>query len=88
VTGTPEELTVDFGLNKQVGGTAPETTQLTQRVIVNFFTDKRLAYPLGHAVARHEQAFETFEIDMPLVGKSWPRPILDRFAIILQDDLR
>ena len=24
VTGTPEELIVDFGLNKQVGGTAPK----------------------------------------------------------------
>ena len=31
VTGTPEELIVDFGLNKQVGGTSPETIQLTQR---------------------------------------------------------
>jgi len=64
VTGTPEELIVDFGLNKQVGGTAPETIQLTQRIIVNFYTAKRLAYALGHAVARHEQAFGTLEIDV------------------------
>ena len=64
VTGTPEELIVDFGLNKQVGGTAPETIQLTQRIIVNFFTAKRLAYALGHAVARHEQAFGTLETDV------------------------
>jgi hypothetical protein len=64
VTGTPEELIVDFGLNKQVGGTTPETIQLTQRIIVNFFTAKRLAYALGHAVARHEQAFGTLEIDV------------------------
>ncbi len=64
VTGTPEELIVDFGLNKQVGGTSPETIQLTQRIIVNFFTAKRLAYALGHAVTRHEQAFGTLEIDV------------------------
>ncbi|NBX30439.1 DUF3467 domain-containing protein, partial [bacterium] len=43
VTGTPEELIVDFGLNKQVGDQAAETIQLTQRIIVNFFTAKRLA---------------------------------------------
>ena len=64
VTGTPEELIVDFGLNKQVGNQAPETIQLTQRIIVNFFTAKRLAYALGHAVARHEQAFGTLETDV------------------------
>lgn len=64
VTGTPEELIVDFGLNKQVGGTSPETIQLTQRIIVNFYTANRLAYALGHAVARHEQAFGTLEVDV------------------------
>jgi hypothetical protein len=38
--------------------------QLTQRIIVKFFTAKRLAYALGHAVARHEQAFGTLEVDV------------------------
>jgi hypothetical protein len=64
VTGTPEELIVDFGLNKQVGGTSPETIQLTQRIIVNFFTAKRLAYALQMAVQRHEQAFGVLETDV------------------------
>jgi hypothetical protein len=64
VTGTPEELIVDFGLNKQVGGTAPETIQLTQRIIVNFFTAKRLAAALVMAVQRHEQAFGLLETDV------------------------
>ena len=36
VTGTPEELIVDFGLNKQVGGTTPETIQLTQQLSSTF----------------------------------------------------
>jgi hypothetical protein len=64
VTGTPEELIVDFGLNKQVAGNSPETIQLTQRIIVNFFTAKRLAYALGMAVQRHEQAFGMLETDV------------------------
>lgn len=72
VTGTPEELIVDFGLNKQVGGTSPETIQLTQRIIVNFYTAKRLAYALGHAVARHEQAFGNLEIDVQKRAAQWP----------------
>jgi len=64
VTGTPEELIVDFGLNKQVAGTSPETIQLTQRIIVNFFTAKRLAASLVMAVQRHEQAFGQLETDV------------------------
>ena len=64
VTGTPEELIVDFGLNKQVVGNAPDTIQLNQRIIVNFFTAKRLAAALMMAVQRHEQAFGVLETDM------------------------
>jgi Protein of unknown function (DUF3467) len=64
VTGTPEELIVDFGLNKQVAGTSPDTIHVTQRIIVNFFTAKRLAAALAMAVARHEQAFGVLETDV------------------------
>jgi hypothetical protein len=64
VTGTPEELIVDFGLNKQVGDQSPEAIHLKQRIIVNFFTAKRLAYALGMAVQRHEQAFGNLETDV------------------------
>ena len=64
VTGTPEELIVDFGLNKQVAGNSPETIQLTQRIIVNFYTAKRLAAALVMAVQRHEQAFGQLETDV------------------------
>ena len=64
VTGTPEELIVDFGLNKQVAGTSPETIQLTQRIIVNFYTAKRLAAALVMAVQRHEAAFGNLETDV------------------------
>lgn len=64
VTGTPEELIVDFGLNKQVVGNNPDTIGLNQRIIVNFFTAKRLAAALMMAVQRHEQAFGVLETDV------------------------
>ena len=64
VTGTPEELIVDFGLNKQVSGNTPAPVQLTQRIIVNFYSAKRLAGALMMAVQRHEQAFGELELDM------------------------
>jgi len=64
VTGTPEELIIDFGLNKQIGGETPETIGLNQRIIVNFFTAKRLAAALVMAVQRHEQAFGMLETDV------------------------
>ena len=40
------------------------TIQLNQRIIVNFFTAKRLAAALMMAVQRHEQAFGVLETDV------------------------
>jgi hypothetical protein len=42
----------------------PGAIPLPLRIIVNFFTAKRLAYALGHALAKHEKAFGTLEIDV------------------------
>lgn len=64
VTGTPEELIVDFGLNKQVVGDAIDPINLTQRLVLNFFTAKRLAVALQMAVQRHEAAFGHLETDV------------------------
>jgi hypothetical protein len=64
VTGTPEELIVDFGLNKQVSGDSPDPILLTQRLVLNFFTAKRLAAALQMAVQRHEMAFGVLETDV------------------------
>lgn len=64
VTGTPEELIVDFGLNKQVSGDSPDPIHLTQRLVLNFFTAKRLAGALQMAVQRHEMAFGVLETDV------------------------
>ena len=64
VTGTPEELIIDFGLNPQYGGAAAEPIPVTQRIITNLFTAKRLAHLLAQAVQRHEVAFGALEIDV------------------------
>jgi len=64
VTGTPEELIVDFGLNKNMNPDPAEPIEIAQRIIVNFFTAKRLLAALHMAVQRHEAAFGMLETDV------------------------
>jgi hypothetical protein len=64
VTGTPEELIVDFGLNPQMGQMPTEPIKMTNRVIMNFFTAKRLLQALHFAVNRHESFFGALEVDV------------------------
>jgi hypothetical protein len=64
VTGTPEELIVDFGLNSQPLGAAPEKLVITQRIVVNYYTAKRLLGALTMSVQRHEAAFGVLETDV------------------------
>jgi len=63
VTGTPEELIVDFGLNSHPMGST-ESITLDQRIVMNYFTAKRLLQALGMSVARHEQIFGTLETNV------------------------
>ena len=64
VTGTPEELIVDFGLNNQPMGVPTEPIPIAQRVILNFFTAKRLLGALSMSIQRHEAAFGVLETDV------------------------
>ena len=64
VTGSPEELIIDFGLNSQPMGVPTEPIGIKQRIIVNFFTAKRLLAALHMSVQRHEQAFGVLETDV------------------------
>jgi hypothetical protein len=64
VTGTPEELIIDFGLNNQPMGAPTDAIPITQRIIVNFFTAKRLLGALSMSVQRHEAAFGVLETDV------------------------
>lgn len=64
VTGTPEELIVDFGINAQPFGKPTAPIKVTQRLIVNFYTAKRLLAALNMSIQRHEQAFGVLETDV------------------------
>ena len=64
VTGTPEELILDFGLNAQPFGVPTEPVQGKQRIVTNYFTAKRMLQALHLSVQRHEQAFGVLETDV------------------------
>jgi hypothetical protein len=64
VTGTPEELIVDFGLNSQPMGVPSEPIEVSQRIVINYYTAKRLLAALSMSLQRHESAFGVLETDV------------------------
>src|SRR5437660_4015862 len=64
VTGTPEELVLDFGLNTQMAPVPSETVKLTHRLVMNYFTAKRLLGALHMAVQQHENVYGVLEVDI------------------------
>lgn len=64
VTGTPEELIIDFGLNPQPFGVPTQPIGISQRIITNFFTAKRMLHALQLTIQRHEQTFGVLETDV------------------------
>ncbi len=64
VTGSPEELIIDFGLNPQPVGVPTSPIKVSQRIILNFFTAKRLLAALSMSVQRHEAVFGVLETDI------------------------
>lgn len=64
VTGTPEELILDFGLNTQMQPVPTEPIRVTHRLIMNYFTAKRLLGALHMAVQQHESVYGVLEVDV------------------------
>lgn len=64
VTGTPEELIIDFGLNPQPFGVPTHPIPVTQRIITNFYTAKRMLHALQLTIQRHEATFGVLETDV------------------------
>jgi len=64
VTGTPEELIIDFGLNPQPFGVPTSPIPVTQRIITNFYTAKRMLHALTLTLQRHEATFGVLETDV------------------------
>jgi hypothetical protein len=65
VSPAPEELVLEFGLNPNLpGANPPRPVKVAQRLVLNYYTAKRLWAALSLAVQRHEQAFGTLETDV------------------------
>jgi hypothetical protein len=67
--GTAEEVVVDFGLNQIRPAASPQgegeiLVQINQRVILNYYSAKRLALALTEVVRRHEEQFGVLELDV------------------------
>jgi len=72
VTGTPEELIIDFGLNPQPMGVPTEPVMISQRLVTNFYTAKRMLHALQLTLQRHEATFGVIEVDVQ--KRVTPRP--------------
>ena len=64
VTATPEEVIVDFALNPQPFAVGRQEVKVSQRLIMNFYTAKRLLGALQMTIQRHESAFGAIELDV------------------------
>jgi hypothetical protein len=67
--GTAEEVILDFGLNMigpspQVQGQPQILFRVNQRVIMNYYSVKRLAITLSQLIRRHEEQFGELEMDV------------------------
>ncbi|MCD4831030.1 MAG: DUF3467 domain-containing protein [Anaerohalosphaeraceae bacterium] len=73
--GTAEEVMLDFGLNL-VAPPKPEQEQpeimfkVNERVIMNYYSAKRLAITLSQLIRRHEEQFGELEMDVAKRRKS------------------
>jgi hypothetical protein len=64
VSSAPEEIVLDFGLNLNLPGAAPTAIKISQRLVMNYYTAKRLWATLAQSLQRHEQAFGVVETDV------------------------
>jgi hypothetical protein len=66
--GTAEEVMLDFGINQVMPPQGDQkqpgiSFQVMQRVILNYYSAKRLALALGQIIQRHEAQFGELELD-------------------------
>ncbi|MDR1480230.1 MAG: DUF3467 domain-containing protein [Planctomycetaceae bacterium] len=65
ITGTPEEIIIDFGLNPQpLGPNQQQPVVVSNRIVTSFYTAKRMLFTLQSAIQRHENAFGEIEVDV------------------------
>jgi hypothetical protein len=66
--GTDDEVILDVGMNFLIPGAGQETQpeiafKVTDRIVMNYYSAKRLAIMLGQVIRRHEEQFGTLELD-------------------------
>ena len=67
--GSAEEIMLDFGIN-QTNPSSQQTDQaeiifrVTDRIIMNYYSAKRLAITLSQLIRRHEEQFGELEMDV------------------------
>jgi len=64
VTATPEEVIVDFALNPNPFLAGKQEVTVNNRLIMNFYTAKRLLSALAMTLQRHEGTFGVIELDV------------------------
>jgi hypothetical protein len=74
VSVTPEELVLDFGLNTQMTPNPAEIIKLTHRVVMNFYTAKRLMNALLGVVSQFENTYGVIELDFNRRARQAGRP--------------
>lgn len=72
VLGTAEEIVLDLGLDPQPFATGARTVKVSQRIVMNHYTAKRLLSALAAAVQRHEKTFGALETDVMKRVKAKP----------------
>jgi hypothetical protein len=64
VASTPEEVILDFGLNPEPLGVPKKPIKVSQKLVMNYYTAKRLLGVLHMAIQRHEADFGALETDV------------------------
>src|SRR5262245_65155687 len=64
VTSTAEEVIIDFCLNPNPFLQGRQEINVSQRLIMNFYTAKRLFSALGRTLQLHENTFGPVELDV------------------------
>lgn len=64
VTGTPEEVLVDFALNPNPFARVDQNITIDRRLVLNHYTAKRLLAALQQTIMRHEQNFGVIELNV------------------------
>lgn len=67
--GTAEEVMLDFGINtmtpaQQQGGQGEIVFQVSNRIVMNYYSAKRLAITLSQLIRRHEEEYGELQLDV------------------------